>query len=89
MAISRCIDEDLTEQRDQARAQLLTDLSAGINATERAAVTLERLRSGRVYDVEVVDTRDGRDIASFIDESIRCARAAYAVVPMIIEKEKP
>jgi hypothetical protein len=89
MAISPYIDEDLTEQRDQARAQLLTDLSAGINATQRAAVTLEQLRSGHVYDIELVDSRDGRDIPSFIDESIRCARAAYAVIHMIIENEKP
>ena len=89
MAISPCIDEHLTEQRDHARAQMLTHLSAGINATQRAAVALERLRSGDVYDIEVVDSRDGRDIASFIDESIRCARAAYAVIHMIIEKEKP
>ena len=75
MAISPYIDEDLTEQRDQARAQLLTDLSAGINATQRAAVTLEQLRSGHVYDIELVDRRDGRDIASFIDESIRSVLA--------------
>jgi hypothetical protein len=52
-------------------------------------VTLERLRSGGVYDVEVGDSRDGRDFASFIDESIRCARDAYAVIHMIIEKETP
>lgn len=89
MAISPYIDEDPTEQRDQVRVQMLTHLSAGINATQRAAVTLERLRSGDVYDIEVVDSRDGRDIASLVDESIRCARAAYAVIHMIIEKEKP
>jgi hypothetical protein len=89
MAISHYIDEDLTEQRDQTRAQLLTDLSAGINAIQRAAVTLEQLRGGHVYDIELVDGRDGRDIASFIDDSIRCGRAAYAVIHMITDKEKP
>ena len=89
MAISPYVDEDLTEQRDQARAQLLADLCAGITATQRAAVTLERLRSNDLYDIELVDRRDGRDIASLLDDSIRYARAAYAVVHMIIDKEKP
>jgi hypothetical protein len=89
MAISPYIDKDSAEERDQARAQLLTDLSAGINATQRAAGTLEQLRSNHLRDIELVDSRDGRDVASFLDDSIRCARAAYAVVHMIIDKEKP
>ncbi|MCW2630806.1 hypothetical protein [Mycobacterium sp.] len=89
MAISSYIDEDLIEQRDQARAQLLTDLCAGISATQRALVTVEQLRSKHLYDIDLIDSRDSRDIASFLDDSIRYARAAYAVVHLIIDKEKP
>jgi hypothetical protein len=89
MAITPDIDDDLAEQRDQARAQLLTDLSAGINAMQHAAVTLERLRSNHIYDEELIDGRDGHDIASFVDHSIRYTRAAYAIVHLIIDKGRP
>ncbi len=41
-------------------------LSAGINAMQRAAFALEQLRSDHLYDIELVDSRDGRDIASFL-----------------------
>jgi hypothetical protein len=89
MAIPTDIDDHIAEELGQARAQLLTDLSAGVNAMQRAAATLEYLRSNHHYDIELVDSRDGRDIASFLDDSIRYGRAAYAVVHMIIDKEKP
>jgi hypothetical protein len=89
MAIPACIDDDLAEELGQARAQLLTDLSVGISAMQRAAVALEHLRCNHLYDIELVDSRDGHDIASFLDDSIRYGRAAYAVVHMIIDKEKP
>jgi signal recognition particle GTPase len=55
---------------------------------QRAATALEQLRSHQRYDIELVDGRDGRDIASFLDDSIRYGRAAYAVVHMIVDKEK-
>jgi hypothetical protein len=54
-----------------------------------AAVTLEQLRSNHLYDGELTDSRDGRDFAAFLDDSVRYGRAAYAVVHMIIDKEKP
>lgn len=41
-----------------------------------------------LYDIELVDSRGGRDIASLLDDSIRHARAAYAVVHIMIDKEK-
>ena len=82
MAIPAYIDNDRAGQRGQARAQPLTDLSAGINAMQRAAFALEQLGSNHLYDIELVDSRDGRDIASFLDDSIRYGRAAYAVVHM-------
>jgi hypothetical protein len=80
MAIPAYIDDDLAVQLGKARTQLITDLAAGINAIQRAATALERLRSNYLYDVELVEGRDGRDIASLLDDSIRYGRAAYAVV---------
>jgi hypothetical protein len=80
MAIPAYIDDDLAVQLGKARTQLITDLAAGINAIQRAATALERLRSNYLYDVELVEGRDGRDIASLVDDSIRYGRAAYAVV---------
>ena len=54
-----------------------------------AARTLEQLRSNTIYDVEFVDGRDGRDVATFLDDSIRNTRAAYAVVHTVIDQETP
>src|SRR6478736_992993 len=64
MAIHAYIDDDLAEQLDQARTQLLTDLSAGINATQIAAARLEQLLSNHLYDIELIDGRDGRRATS-------------------------
>jgi hypothetical protein len=89
MAIPAYLDDELADEIVQARAQLLTDLAAGIKAMQRAAATLEQLRSSHLCDIELVDSRDGRDIAALVDDSIRCGRAAYAVVHMIIDNEKP
>ena len=54
-----------------------------------AASSLEQLRSNTIYDVEFVDGRDGRYVATFLDESIRNTRAAYAVVHTVIDQETP
>lgn len=50
---------------------------------------MAQLRSNSVYDVEFVEGRDGRDVATFLDESIRHTRAAYAVVHTVIDQETP
>ena len=40
-------------------------------------------------DNELIGSRDGRDIASFLDDSVRYGRATCAVMHMIIDKEAP
>ena len=50
---------------------------------------LAQLRSNTIYDVEFVDGRDGGDVATFLDDSVRYARAAYAIVHTVIDKEAP
>ena len=78
-----------TDRIGETRGQLLEQMAAGIHALQRAATTIGQLRGISVYDVEFVDGRDGRDVATFLDDSIRYARAAYAVVHTVIDKETP
>ena len=76
-----CLENlDHLERIDETRSQLLEHIAAGIQALQRAAATFEQLRSNAIYDVEFVEGRDGRDVATFLDDSVRHARAAYAVV---------
>jgi len=81
--------DDHTEMISQARGQVLTELAAGLKVLQRAAAGVAELRSNAVHDIELVDGRDGRDLATFIDDSIRFGRAAYAVMHAIIDKETP
>jgi uncharacterized protein (UPF0548 family) len=87
MSIHALHFDDADEQLAQVRAPLLTELSTGIKAFERAADALRDW--DMVYDIEFAHGRDGRDVAAFIDDSIRSGRAAYAVVHAIIDKETP
>ena len=50
----------------------------------------EKVRLGLALDdVELVKGRDGRDVATFSDDSIRLGRAAYAVMHAVIDNETP
>ena len=80
---------DHLERIGETRSQLLEHMAAGIQALQRATATFEQLRGNAIYDVEFVEGRDGRDIAALLDDSIRYARAAYAVVHTVIDKEAP
>jgi pyruvate dehydrogenase complex dehydrogenase (E1) component len=80
---------DHLERIGETRSQSLEHMAAGIQALQRATATFEQLRSTAIYDVELVEGRDGRDVATFLDDSIRHARAAYAVVHTVIDKETP
>ncbi len=82
-------DLDQLERISDTRSQLLEHIAAGIRALQRAPDTLNRLRSNTIYDVEFVDGRDGGDVVRFLDDSIRCARASYAVVHTVIDQEAP
>jgi hypothetical protein len=82
-------DFDHFERVSEIRGQLLADMTAGIQALQRATTTLNQLRSNTIYDIELAEGRDGGDVATFLDDSIRYGRAAYAVVHTIIDKETP
>lgn len=77
------------EEALELRGELLAALSQALGALQRAGEALDRLRSPGVYDVEVAEGRDGRDMAAHIDGGIRGLRAAYAVAHMVFGKESP
>jgi hypothetical protein len=84
------LDElDHLERIGEIRSQLLGHIAEGIAAMRRAASSLEQLRSNSIYHAEFVDGRDGGDVCTFLDDSIRYARAGYAVVHTVIDKETP
>ncbi|OBG71002.1 MULTISPECIES: hypothetical protein [unclassified Mycobacterium] len=88
-AVAEFAELDSIERIAETRSHLLTHLTDAVKALQQAASSLEQLRSNAVYDVEFVDGRDGRDVTTFIDDSIRQTRAAYAVVHTVIDKETP
>lgn len=73
----------------QSRHTLLAELTAAVESLHRAADTLSALRGPQLYDIDLVDGRDGRDIATFLDDGLRYVRAAYAVVHIIADKDAP
>ena len=81
--------DEHTEMIGQARGQVLTELAAGLKALQRAGAGVAELRGGALDDVELIQGRDGRDVATFIDDSIRLGRAAYAVMHAVIDKQTP
>ena len=48
---------------------MLAELAAGLQARDRAGAGVAELRSGALDDVELVEGRDGRDVATFIDDA--------------------
>ena len=71
------------------RADLLTHLTNGLAEIAKAAAVLEELRGPGVYDVELAEGRDGRDVTVRTDGITREIRAAYAVLQMNYAGEVP
>lgn len=80
---------DHLERIAELRGRLLADIAASVRSLQGAADTLSELRSNTVFDVDFIDGRDGRDIATLLDETIRDARATYAIVHAVIDKGVP
>lgn len=89
MTTTTATDDDPAAQITQSRRALLGELAAAVESLHRAADTLGALRSPRLYDSDLIDGRDGRDIATFLDDGLRYVRAAYAVVHIIASKDTP
>ena len=78
--------EDADEHLAHVRSQTLTELARAIRLLEEAAAHVDALRG---VDIEFIGGRDGRDVATHIDDAIRSARAGHAVIGMIVQKEAP
>jgi hypothetical protein len=82
--------ERITAREEQVldgRGALLAHLADGLEAIAAAAAELDALRSPAVYDLDLAEGRDGRDVAAHIDGAIRGIRAAAAVAHMVFAKE--
>jgi hypothetical protein len=88
-AVAEFAELDHIEQIGETRSRLLAHLRDAVKVLQKAASSLEQLRSNTIYDVEFVEGRDGRDVATCLDDSIRNTRAAYAVVHTVIDQETP
>ena len=84
---ARCAERD--DYIVDRRADLLTHLSNGLAELTKAAAVLDELRAPGIYDVELAEGRDGRDVAARTDGIIREIRAAYAVLQMNFAGECP
>lgn len=80
-------DEDRDAQITRSRHTLLAELAGAVESLRRAADSLAELRSPQLYDIDLIDGRDGRDIATFLDDGLRYIRAAYAVVHIIADQD--
>lgn len=91
---ARCtsLEDRCAEREDHIvglRVDLLTHLSSGLAELTKAAAVLDELRAPGVYDVELAEGRDGRDVAARTDSIIREIRASYAVLQMNFAGECP
>lgn len=77
-------DED--ENLADARAALLTELAATVQALQRAAGHVKALMD---VDAGFIEGCDGRHIGVHIDDALRFSRSAYAVVHMIADQARP
>ena len=79
-ALAAEVDENL----EHVRAQLLNDVAEALRLLDRAAGHADALR---LVDRDF-DSRAGRDVGTFIDDARRSARASYAGMHLIADRER-
>ena len=81
--------EDLADENardiDTYRGELTATLNEALSALHRAAQAATTLASNEVYDIEIAEGPAGTDLAAFLADSARYARAAYSIVHHINE----
>jgi hypothetical protein len=81
--------EDLADENardiDTYRGELTATLNEALSALRRAAQAATALASNEVYDIEIAEGPAGTDLAAFLADSARYARAAYSIVHHINE----
>jgi len=70
---------------DKHRGELICAIAGAINALTRASGSLAALASNEVYDIEFTEGATGGDLAAFLDDSLRFARAAYLLTREVVD----
>lgn len=68
------------------RGQLISSLNTALTALGQAGIAITALTSNQVYDVEFAEGTPGADVATFIADSTRFTRAAYAITHATTER---
>lgn len=71
------------------RAELISHLTYAIRVLQHSSDLVTELRGSDTGDVELIEGRDGRDVTAHLEASVRTARAAFAVLHCVFEKETP
>jgi hypothetical protein len=79
------IYDDNARDIEMHRGELIAALNEAMGALNRATQGAAALMSNQVYDVELTESPAGADLAAFLADSARTARAAYSIVHHIAE----
>ena len=77
---------DWDQEIDEYRGQLISSLNTALAALTHAHVAIAALTSDKVYDVEFAEAAAGHDVATFVADSLRFSRAAYAIAHSVTER---
>ena len=77
--LTACGIVDRDAEVDEAVAELARTISTARNAVSHATVTLTRLRSNQVYDVELAEGGNGADLLHELDVAARALRNAARI----------
>ncbi len=79
------IYDDNARDIETHRGELIAALNDAMGALNRAHHAASTLTSNQVYDIELTEGPAGDDLAAFLAERARAARAAYSIVHHIAE----
>ncbi|MBY0290897.1 MAG: hypothetical protein K2X52_27715 [Mycobacteriaceae bacterium] len=79
------IYDDNARDIETHRGELIAALNEAMGALNCAHHAASALTSNQVYDVELAEGSAGGDLAAFLADSARAARAAYSIVHHIAE----
>lgn len=85
IATAEDIYDDNARDIAMHRGELIAALNEAMADLNRAGRAATALMSNEVYDVELTEGPAGADLAAFLADSARCARAAYSIIHHIAD----